>query len=119
MPKFERPASLKFPQIYATFKAKDKGSDTVVEYLIQDLPLEDYERALDLLADSHLVDETIHACRNISANAQAVKEARDFWSKKLTEKVSLACFKQGSNDLVGVNILSVASKGDTVSAAVS
>lgn len=113
MPKFVRPASLKFPQIYGTFKAKDKDSDAEVEYLIQDLPEDYFEEALNLLVNVFLPDEALYSTRGVSADADAIKEVREFWRGKLSMKTSLACFKEGSKDLAGLYVLAVYSKGDT------
>lgn len=113
MPKFVRPASLRFPQIYGTFKAKDKDSDNEVEYIIQDLPEDYFEEALNLLVNVFLPDEALYSCRGVSANADAIKEVREFWSEKLAMKTSLACFRDGSKDLAGLYVLAVYSNGDT------
>lgn len=112
MPKFTRPASLKFPQIYGTFKAKDKDSDSTVDYLIQDLPEDYFEEALNLLVNVFLPDEALYSCRGVSADADAIKEVREFWSAKLAMKTSLACFREGSKDLAGLYVLAVYSDGD-------
>lgn len=113
MPKFVRPASLKFPQIYGNFKAKDKDSDSTVEYIIQDLPEDYFEEALNLLVNVFLPDEALYSCRGVSADADAIKEVREFWSGKLAMKTSLACFREGSKDLAGLYVLAVYSVGDT------
>lgn len=113
MPKFVRPASLKLPQVYGTFKAKDKDSHNEVEYIIQDLPEDYFEEALNLLLNVFLPDEALYSCRGVSANADAIKEVRDFWNEKLAMKTSLACFRDGSKDLAGLYVLAVYSNGDT------
>jgi hypothetical protein len=102
----------KFPQIYATFKARDKESDEIVDYLIQELPEECFEQALDLLVGEHLPDETLHACRGLVGNVEATAAARDDWRAKLAAKISIACFKSDGSDLVGVNVLGVVSTND-------
>lgn len=113
MPKFVRPASLKFPTVYATFKAKDKDSNNEVEYMIQDLPEDYFEEALNLLVNVFLPDEALYSCSGVSADAAAIKEVREFWSEKLAMKTSLACFRSGSKDLAGLYVLAVYSNGDS------
>jgi hypothetical protein len=112
MPKFVRPATLKFPQIYGTFNAKDKDSDSQVEYIIQDLPEDYFEEALNLLVNVFLPDEALYSTRGVSADAAAIQEVRAFWSEKLAMKTSLACFRDGSKDLAGLYVLAVYSSGD-------
>lgn len=113
MAKFIRSDLLKFPQIFHTFKAKDNESDEIVEYRIQDLLEEDYDRALDLMVSDFLPEETLFSSRNILSDAESVQEFRDLYRKQLKEKLSVACYKnvEGCSDLVGVNVLAVALKG--------
>lgn len=109
---FVRPASLKYPQIYGTFKAMDKDNKNQVEYLIQDLPEDNFEEALNLLVDVYLPDETLYSCRGLVGNADATKEARELWRKKIGMKTSLAVFQVGSKQLAGLYVLAVVSEND-------
>lgn len=110
---FVRPANLKFPQIYGTFKAMDKANKSQVEYVIQDLPEANFEEALNLLVDVYLPDEALYSCRGLVGNADAAKEAKEFWRKKLEMKTSLACFQVGSTELAGLYVLGVVCDGDS------
>jgi hypothetical protein len=113
MYKFKRPETLSFPQVYYTFKAKNKNSDEIVEYRVQDLPIEKYEEAVDFMVKYFLPDETFCASKGIPEKPRAVKEFRDFWDAALKEKLSIACYKNdGSDELVGANVLLVSSKED-------
>ncbi|KAG5684448.1 hypothetical protein PVAND_013682 [Polypedilum vanderplanki] len=107
-----RPETLKFPQIYSTFRARDKTSDDVVDYLIQELPKEYFGQAVNLLLNEYLPEETLHACRNLVSNSEAIREVRDDWQKKLSANISIACFKSDGSDLVGVSILGIINKDD-------
>jgi ribosomal protein S18 acetylase RimI-like enzyme len=113
MYKFKRPESLSFPQVYYTFKARDKNSDDVIEYRVQDLPEEYYERAVDFMVKYFLPDETFCSSKGLPDKPSGVKEFRDFWSAAMTEKLSIGCFRNdGSDELVGANVLLVSSKED-------
>lgn len=46
---WKRPKSSEFPKVWHTFKAKDIGSDELVEYRVQDLPESRFEDALDFM----------------------------------------------------------------------
>lgn len=114
MTKFVRPSSLEFPQIYSTFMAKDRDSDELVEYRIQDIPEEDYERAVDFMLKNYIPDENLSVCRDIESDLAAMTEMREFWTNKVNLKVSVACYKNNdeSNEIIGVNMLAVESKDD-------
>lgn len=117
MAKFVRPSTLNFPQIYYTFKAKDKDSDEIVEYRIQDLPIEDYERAVDMLLSDFVPEENFCVCRGLTSEPAAMAEIREFWKNELQNKISVACYRNNdkSNDLVGLNVLAVESKNHEAS----
>lgn len=113
MNKFKRPESLSFPHVYYTFEAKDKHSEKVVEYRVQDLPVEYYEQAVNFMVKYFLPDETFCASKEIPEKPSAVKEFCDFWIEALQEKLSIGCFKNdGTEEFVGVNIFLVSSKND-------
>ncbi|KAG5684449.1 hypothetical protein PVAND_013683 [Polypedilum vanderplanki] len=112
MSKFQRPVDLPFPLVYHTFLAKDKESDEIVEYRIQDLLEEGFEQAIELMARDYSPEETFSRCRGIVIDPSAFEEIHGFWRESLKEKISVACYKNDeSGDLVGVNILAVGVKG--------
>lgn len=118
MPKFVRPESLSIPQIYYTFKAKDKNSDRIVEYRVQDLPESFYDKALDLIVEHFLPEETFCSCKKIHETPESVQAIRGFYKETLNNKLAIACFKKGNDaELVGVNVLVVKSKNDEKSQA--
>lgn len=112
MPKFLRPHSLKYPQVYGNFRTKNKNGNKLTDYLIQDLPEEYFDVALDLLVKEHLRDELLHESRGVAKNSDAVEEAYKDWRRKLKNRFSIACFTCEETDLVGVNVLGVISKDD-------
>ena len=107
MSKFVRSESVKYPQIYSTFTAKDKDSDVIVSYRVQDLPEEYFEKAVDLMVKHFLDDETFCVCRKLVESEKGVEEFRVLWQSCFTEKLSLACFKDATNELISVNALMV------------
>lgn len=111
MSKFVRPESATYPQVYYAFNAKDKDSDVVVSYRVQDLPEEYFVKAVDLMVKHFLADETFCACRKLNESKKAVEEFRGLWQRCFAEKLSLACFKDGSDELISVNALMVHIKG--------
>lgn len=57
--KWKRPESLEYPKVWHTFKARDLDSDKLVEYQIQDLPLERVDEIFDFMFKNYIVDEPI------------------------------------------------------------
>jgi len=111
--KYTRPAELKFPTVYYTFQAKDKGSDELVNYRVQDVPEEYFDRVIDLLTKYYLTEETLCITKKLSDDEKVANEMKALIMGILKRKLSLACFREGSDDLVGVNVMSVAYKDDT------
>lgn len=109
---FVRPLNLKFPQIYGTFRAKDNDSEDEVDFIIQDLPVTYFEKALDLLIETFIQDEILYKSRGLSNDEEVVDEVRKMFREKLERKISIACFKDGSDDLVGLYVFSVFTDGD-------
>lgn len=114
MSKFLRPKSLAFPQVYHTFQGKNKSGNATIEYVIKDLPEENYEEALQLLSTDFAPEETLCVAKNIAGNSLALNEICFYWFKILTEQLSVGCFaNDGSNELAGVAIMTVTSKGES------
>lgn len=107
MSRFLRPENLTFPQIYHRFQARDKGSDELIEYRIQDLLEEDYEKAIEIMAADYSPEESFSRCRGIPDNQEAFEEVQNLWRLSLPRKLSVGCYKSGSDELIGVNILDV------------
>lgn len=116
MTSFIRPSDLPFPTIYHKFQAKDKDSDEIVEYRIQDLLEEDYEKGIDMMISEYCPDESFNRCRGVSDNPEAIKEKRMIWRKHVDKKLSVGCYKTDvSNELVGICIFSVHVKNESES----
>jgi hypothetical protein len=110
---FKRPENLEFPKVFYTFKAKAKESDEIIEYLVQDLPEDRFEDALEMIKTDYLPEESLCASKGIYKDPKATKFLCDIWMNMLKSHLSIACFKNdGSNDLVAVNFLAVHSKQD-------
>lgn len=110
---FRRPEGAAYPQVYYRFKAKDKNSENIIYYRVQDLPEEMFEKAAKFMVEKFLPFETI--CMSVKAHLNPVfcDQIFDFWMKQLEEKLSIACFKDdGSKDFVAINVMVVKSQSD-------
>jgi GNAT superfamily N-acetyltransferase len=113
MYQFKRPEDLEVPQIYYTFKAKDKNGDQLIEYRVQDLPQEHFEETVKFMVKYFLPDETFCSSKNIPNKPNAIESFSAFWLESLQENLSIACYKNDdSNELVAANVLIVSSKDD-------
>lgn len=56
---WSRPSTVVFPQIWRKFVARDVNTDDMVEYRIQDLPMERIEDAMQYMLNNYLKDEPI------------------------------------------------------------
>jgi hypothetical protein len=114
MSKFERPKNLSFPHVYYTFKVKDKGSDHVVEYRVQDLTEEYFETALDLIVAHFVPEETFCLCKRISESLKSINAICEFYRGVFKKRLSIACFKNEGDDkeLVAVNVFVVKESKD-------
>lgn len=110
MSKFVRPETLPFPEIFHKFKAKDKNSDDIIEYRVQDLPEDSFESALDLIAKHFVTHETFCVCKGIAERPKSVKAIVDYYREVIKNKLTLACFRD--DKLVGLNVFIVKSKFD-------
>lgn len=104
---FERPESSKYPQVYATFQA---GGE---KFHISDLTEDHWEEALTLLVKYVIPEETFCRAIKIHKKPNAMKFMIDSYRRLFKEKVSLACFKAATGELVGLNILAVKTKGES------
>jgi hypothetical protein len=102
--KFERSGILFKPQVFDSFIVSNNGTDE--EIVIQDLPQERVEEAAKFMLEYYVKEETFQKATKVSPEA-----LMDFYRFVLRKKVSLACFKKNSGELIGLNALSVKSKG--------
>lgn len=112
MTKFVRPDSLKYPQIYYNFSARDGKSEKEVNYTIQDIHEEDFDYAVEILIKHYLPEEPLCLGRNFSEKPEDVEFMGNFYKNLLLNKLSIGCYKEDSNELVGVNIMDVKFAGE-------
>lgn len=56
---WKRPESIEYPKVWHTFKAKDLDTDELVEYRIQDIPLDRVEEVFEHMVSNYIQDEPI------------------------------------------------------------
>lgn len=82
-------------------------------YRVQDLPEEFYDEAVAFMVKYFLPDETFCMSRDIPNKPEAIKDFKTFWYETLKQRISIACFRNTDDELVGANMLWVSSKDDS------
>ncbi|XP_061382758.1 uncharacterized protein LOC116768575 isoform X1 [Danaus plexippus] len=98
------------PQVY------DSWQSNGAKWVIQDLPPEDDETALQLLRENLIPDETLCALSNLKDDPESFRSISDFWLACFAQRMSLACYteKEGKRTLVAINVCVVDTIGDSV-----
>lgn len=109
---WKRPNTLKFPKIWHTFKAKDTESDELVNYYIQDLPKNRYEDAMSHMIECFLKEEPMCVSKNILGHPDSIEDIKDLWKKILKQNIVIVCFKEGCDEIAGLNMIGVVLKDD-------
>lgn len=112
MTRFSRPSSLEYPQIYYKFSAQNENSDNEVNYKVQDILEEDFDYAVEILIKHYLPEEPLCLGRNFSEKPEDVEFMGNFYKNLLLMKLSIGCYKEDTNELVGVNIMDVKFKDE-------
>lgn len=108
---WSRPDQPPIPTIYHTFRAKDVDSDQLVTYRVQDFSEDRHADVIQHYKENFVDDEPLAASRKISSSAVAMAEIVAFWSWCLEQRMAVVCYKEGSDEIVGVNLLHVATPG--------
>jgi hypothetical protein len=108
---WERPESVEFPQIWSTFEAKDLDGSTTT-YRIQDLPEDRFHEAIYFMQRHHMESEVLRV-KKIRDEPVSFREITEKWWDCLRQKVTLVCFKEGSEEIVGLNVLGVVTRDES------
>ena len=105
---WKRLETIKFPQVWAKFKAKDRDG-SLVEYRIQDLPEDRFHEAIYFMQRYHMESEVLRV-KKIREDPISFREITEKWWDCLRQKITLVCFKEDSDEIVGLNVLGVVTK---------
>ncbi|KAJ6650023.1 Phosphatase Herzog, partial [Pseudolycoriella hygida] len=109
--KWSRPQTT-YPKIWSRFYATDLNSKDLIEYRIQDLPESRFEDAIQHMLANYLKDEPITRVLNGCDDEQHISDYCIGWRSSLAQKTVVVCFKEDSDEIVGVNFNFVQSKED-------
>ncbi|EAT34935.1 AAEL012863-PA [Aedes aegypti] len=113
MGSWNRPSGIEWPRVWIRFQARDVDSDRMVEYRVQDLPEDRVRDAIDHMKKHFLRDEPMCGSVGLYKDADALEEFDLLWQDVARQRVAVVCFREGSDEIVGLNMLTVVSKADS------
>lgn len=81
--KWQRPDSVEFPKVWYTFKARDLDIDNLVEYRIQDTPLDRADDLMEHLLTALFPDEPAALAFGSQIDPLAIEDYKTFWKPAL------------------------------------
>ncbi|XP_053692411.1 uncharacterized protein LOC128740865 [Sabethes cyaneus] len=95
------------PVVWHTFQARDgdESDGRLVTYRVQDLTEDRHEDLIEHFLDNFLVDEPMSAASGSAEKQQS--GAVSLWKPILEENMTLVCYKEGSDEIIGANILAI------------
>lgn len=107
-----RPSTVRFPVQYHKFVTVDCDTNKLVEYRVEDIPESRFDEACRFMVRHFVPFEPKLVARNGQNDPSVLEDYYNLYMHAIRQKVSVACFKRGSNELVGVNILEVLGRND-------
>lgn len=107
-----RPKEVPYPSVWHSFQARDVDSDRMVNYVVQDLPEERFEEAINHMLGIFIYDEPTCNAKKLAEEPQSVKEIGDIWRELVQQRMALVCFREGSDEIAGLNMTYVSCKDD-------
>lgn len=107
-----RPSHIPYPNIWSKFRAKDVDSDSFITYRVQDLPENRFDDGINFMVKHFLRDEPFCRSQGVLNDPVSVQEFRDFWNNMLKHKITVVCFREGFDDICGMNTISISTSND-------
>ncbi|XP_063836075.1 uncharacterized protein LOC135085252 [Ostrinia nubilalis] len=108
MLRFKRDLDASYPHVWDRWEAYGKT------WIIQDLPPEDDETALQMMVEHWLPDEPLSFSAGILDDPVSLECFKHMWRECLSQRMSLGCYTivEGQKNLVGANVCMVMQKED-------
>jgi hypothetical protein len=110
--RWKRPADLAYPVRYYKFVSGNRECDKLIEYRIEDIPENRYEEAVEFMVKHFIPSDPRIIARNAANDPDLLEDHHGIFLRAIQQKMSIACYKRGSDEFVGVNILEVVGKND-------
>lgn len=109
---WSRPSHLLYPNVWLQFKAKDVDTNDLVDYTVQDLPDDRFAEAINIMATGFLADAPMAKLKDGANDLLYVRDNVRIWEHIVKQRMTNVCFKNGSDEIVGLNFNFVSSKDD-------
>lgn len=107
-----RPQNVLFPLNYLTFSAFDSDGETIVKYRVEDLKRNRFDEVIEIMKNKHLLDEPMYNSKGILSDPVSFQEMINNWANMLEQNISLICLKDGSDEIIAVNVLGVVTEAE-------
>ncbi|KXJ78967.1 hypothetical protein RP20_CCG002745 [Aedes albopictus] len=105
---WQRPAEPTIPTVWYTFQAPDPDNgDQLVTYRVEDLTEDRYDDMIQHYTDNFVDDEPFCENKQISKDELSLAEIVGFWRWCFEKRMTVVCYKEGSDEIVGANLLHV------------
>lgn len=116
---FKRREGTLYPQIYSSFQLKVKDSDELEEFFVQDLTENFFDVAVDFIVENHARGAVFHRAANTLCDEKGIQRVSNMYRNVFKEKISLICIKMGTNEIAGLNALTIRTRSDLINPDVS
>lgn len=110
--KWKRSDSVDYPKVWYRFKARDLNSEKMVEYRIEDLLETRAEEVFKHMKENYLADEPVSQALGGYNDIDHLQDFLYAWRSIFAQKMPLVCYREGSDEIVGVNWIFVIHKDD-------
>lgn len=107
---WKRSESVDFPKTYLKFQALDSDGESQVQYCVEDLQQCRFKDVISIMSCKHLKDEPVYSSKGVLDCPLSLQEMIENWNNTLQQGISLVCYKEGSDEIVAVNVLGVVSE---------
>lgn len=111
---FKRGEEALYPQVYSSFKVKSKDSDEFEDFFIQDLTENFFDVAVDFTVDNHARGAVFHRAANTLVDQNGIQRVSNMYRNVFEEKISLICISKATNEIAGVNALTIKTREDLI-----
>ncbi|XP_053681713.1 uncharacterized protein LOC128732481 [Sabethes cyaneus] len=113
MSSWTRPVDVSHPRVWHTFEARDPNGNRLVRYRVQDLPDDRVDEAIEHMKTFFLRDEPMCSSVGLDKDPVALEEFSQMWQTIAKQRVAIVCFREGSDEIVGLNMLTVVSRSES------
>ncbi|KAG5680487.1 hypothetical protein PVAND_009995 [Polypedilum vanderplanki] len=96
-----------YPLIYSAFEATNIKNGEKINLRIEDLHEESFNEALKLMKNYYFKKNPMLSSKRIENDEISMNEIFESWKEILQQKISIVCYEENSNEIIGLNFLSV------------